>query len=571
VSGRASTGWTLPPRLLAAGPWLRRLLVTAAVLYLALFAWTGTLAGWAEEAYWKDDLPGARSLLQRAAFWRVRAGRVHDALGVVLLAKDETARAEVHLARARRGFFHPAAFGAERVLADFLREGRLEAARRYAAHRMAVRQEPLLAFYLGVAEAALGRLNDAEGHLRAAAADTGLKEKADAHRALVAERRRTGRVDTVVDRRGTAVASLRPGTGRASLLSPDLAPLLLPAIDPLLKAGAAVRVQLALDLEFQRAAEAALGSRAGALVVMDVAGGGVLAAASRPRSGPGRLPLALSGRFEPGSIVKMITLEAALRRGVDVDGLFPMDCPGREAVDGVVFRDWMPHGRVSSIDEAVAVSCNLAFGRLGERVGREPLDEALRRFGFGDGEPAVSGADFRFASGQMLPDDAEHPRYALWRRAVGLDSLSITPMHAALIAAAMARGSSPPVPRLVARSFNVLGEDLAAESTALYAPEPLPRAARDTLRRVMQAAVRQPRGTARRAAVEGLTLAVKTGTSGDNPPGYDALVIGYAPAESPVIAWALVAQHAGKAEWEGARITRDFLRRVQGRLRAGAP
>jgi hypothetical protein len=553
-------------------PWLRQMLLGAALAYVALFAWTGSLAGWAEEAYWKDDLPGARSLLQRAAFWRVRSGRVHDGLGVVMLAQDDTARAEVHLARARRGFFHPAAFGAERVLADFLRDGRLDPARRYAAHRMAVREEPALAFYLGVAEAALGRLDDADRHLQAARGDAGLKDRADSQRALVAERRRTGRFDTVVDRFGTAVATLRPPAARSTLVSTDLAPLLLPALDPLLRAGAAVRAQLTLDLEFQRAAEAALGGQSGALVVLDVSTGGLLAAASQPRSRPGELPLAFSGRFEPGSIVKMITLEASLRRGVDVDGLFPLECPGWAAVDGVPFRDWISHRHVRSIDEAVAVSCNLAFGRLAERLGRDALDDALRRFGFGaDGAPSPGGADFHYAMGQMLPQDTAHPNHALWRRAVGLDSLSITPVHAALMAAGLARGGAPPVPRLVSRSLNVLGEEIPGPAGQTPTADPLSPAALSVLRRTMQAAVSSPKGTARRAAVEGLTLAIKTGTSGKNPPGYDAILIGFAPAESPVIAWALVARHAGKAEWEGARITRDFLTRVKGRLRAATP
>ena len=73
-------------------------------------------------------------------------------------------------------------------------------------------------------------------------------------------------------------------------------------------------------------------------------------------------------------------------------------------------------------------------------------------------------------------------------------------------------------------------------------------------------------GTARRAAVDGLVAAMKTGTSGTNPPGYDAIMIGFAPADRPRIAWGLIAEHAGKAEFEAARITREFLERVKSRL-----
>jgi cell division protein FtsI/penicillin-binding protein 2 len=59
---------------------------------------------------------------------------------------------------------------------------------------------------------------------------------------------------------------------------------------------------------------------------------------------------------------------------------------------------------------------------------------------------------------------------------------------------------------------------------------------------------------------------MKTGTSGTAPPGYDALIIGFTPADDPKIAWALVAEHAGKAEIEAARLTKEFLTRIKDRL-----
>ncbi|HZI95516.1 MAG TPA: penicillin-binding transpeptidase domain-containing protein, partial [Patescibacteria group bacterium] len=151
----------------------------------------------------------------------------------------------------------------------------------------------------------------------------------------------------------------------------------------------------------------------------------------------------------------------------------------------------------------------------------------------------------------------------------GLDSIEITPVGAALIAAGLARGGAPPLPHLIEEKTNLLGESYYKGQAVPPDAEKLPAGKIALIARVMKAAVSgvgKAEGTARRAAVEGLVAAMKTGTSGSSAHGLDALVIGFAPADKPVIAWALVAEHAGKAELEGARITGDFLKRIRNRL-----
>jgi cell division protein FtsI/penicillin-binding protein 2 len=165
--------------------------------------------------------------------------------------------------------------------------------------------------------------------------------------------------------------------------------------------------------------------------------------------------------------------------------------------------------------------------------------------------------------GRLLVRDTAHPAYALARRGVGLDSITITPMHAAVLAAGIARGGVPPTPHAIEEKRNILDEVSYRAERGPAATDALSIDKAAVITRAMQAAVTSSSGTARRASVAGLSSAMKTGTSGKNPPGYDALVIGFAPAEKPVIAWAVVAQGAGKAEWEGARITRAFLEKAK--------
>ncbi len=61
-----------------------------------------------------------------------------------------------------------------------------------------------------------------------------------------------------------------------------------------------------------------------------------------------------------------------------------------------------------------------------------------------------------------------------------------------------------------------------------------------------------------------LPIAMKTGTAGDGATGYDAIIIGFAPVKNPKVAFSVVAEHSGKAEFEGARITKLFLESIQG-------
>jgi len=550
--------------------WLLRLLIVAAAAYGAVFAWTGSLVGSAQTAFTEGRLDEAHALLERAAFWPARSGRVNDGLGVVDLARGRIEEATAHLADARRGFLHPAAFGEETVLRGFLREGRYEEARIYGEHRVTAAPGPAAAWYLGVADNGLNRLDEAERNLRTALADPAWNAKADEQLGILAEKRRNGRADTLVDRKGAALAAIDVRTGEPAFLAPDLMAWLAgtggPRLEPRDRSNL---VRLTLDLGIQRAAEAALGSQRGAIVVIDVATGGLLAAASQPRTGAaGGAPPALTATYQPGSILKMITLAAALRAGADVAGLFPMDCPGWITIDGRIFRDWRTHGTVDSIEQAVSVSCNIAFARLGALIGRDALNAELRRHGFDPSMPpgGVGASDFGFSLGRFLPEDTEHPNYALARRAEGLDSLTITPIHAALLAAALARGDAPFPPYLIQEKRNILGEAYYTRPAA-GPDDPLSPAQAAILRSGMIRAVTGAEGTARRAAVEGVEPAMKTGTSGENPPGYDALVIGFAPVSDPSIAWAVVAEHAGKAELEGARITREFLARIKDLLK----
>ena len=81
-----------------------------------------------------------------------------------------------------------------------------------------------------------------------------------------------------------------------------------------------------------------------------------------------------------------------------------------------------------------------------------------------------------------------------------------------------------------------------------------------------QAVVNEAHGTGRRAPVEGVPMALKTGTAGDKKSGLEALILAVAPVDAPKIAFGIIAEDAGPAEFAGAKIAHDFVERLKGRL-----
>ncbi|HUO85457.1 MAG TPA: penicillin-binding transpeptidase domain-containing protein, partial [Thermoanaerobaculia bacterium] len=147
--------------------------------------------------------------------------------------------------------------------------------------------------------------------------------------------------------------------------------------------------------------------------------------------------------------------------------------------------------------------------------------------------------------------------------AVGLEHTSIHALHLAMIGDMIANGGLMVTPTMQTARRSILGDRVAgrppAESTRVVSA-----AAAARMAQAMRAVIAMPHGTGHRAAIEGLDYAIKTGTAGERP--YEALIVGFAPAVNPKIAFGLVAHDSGPAEIAGARMIRDFLIRIRDRL-----
>jgi cell division protein FtsI (penicillin-binding protein 3) len=310
-------------------------------------------------------------------------------------------------------------------------------------------------------------------------------------------------------------------------------------------------VALTLDARLQSEAERALaravqetGARGGQALTIDPATGEILALAEAPGFDPndfrrtdfsGTRSRAFTDAVEPGSTMKVFLVAAGLEAGaIRVDEA--IDCEGGELrVPGKTIRDRRDFGRLDPAG-VLRVSSNVGAVRIAQRLGPATHHAALMRFGFG----ASTGSGFPSESAGLLrsPDRWEPVDHATVAFGQGL---GVTTVQLASATAALANGGVWLRPRLVAARRRADGAWQRTE------PEAVRRVVgRETADRVlgMMQQVVGPAGTGRRAALDGIPVAGKTGTAQKLDPEtgrysrdrFVAWFIGAVPADDPRLA-----------------------------------
>jgi len=370
----------------------------------------------------------------------------------------------------------------------------------------------------------------------------------------------------VFDRNGGTIAAIR--TNNVVAINDDFAPLInrdagaLTIGAKLPQLGANDTIETTLDPFVQKAALKALTGFRGSLVAIDPRTNEILAIASSRGNGA-MANLALEHQYEPGSVVKVLTGLNAENGGVNVASLFPYTCKGFLDVDGRHFGDWLAtgHGTLNSIDDALAVSCNVFFADVGLRLGVDRLTRFMTAAGF-NGQANLGV--FTVPLGKTVGQAFNHFETAFL--AIGLEHESMNALHVAMLASMMANRGELTTPKLLVQRRSILGDVAATspkqESTRLASP-----AAAETMVHAMEAVATEAKGTGRRTPVAGISLAMKTGTAGERKSGLESLILAFAPVESPRIAFGVIAEDAGPAEFAGAKIAHDFLEAMAPRLR----
>lgn len=332
------------------------------------------------------------------------------------------------------------------------------------------------------------------------------------------------------------------------------------------------QVTLTLDRFIQYVSERALmesvtanDAVAGCAVVLDVATGSVLAMANFPaydsnNPGPGlnhrARNRAITDVYEVGSVMKVFTIAAALDAGVvtpdtefDIHG-------GRFKYGGHVFHDSY-HDEVLDVGGILKRSSNVGALQIADRLGKERLVTALRRYGFGK------------ATGIELPGE----RAGVVRKPddfgmLGLATLSFgygmtaTNLQVAAALAAVGNGGIYHAPRIIR-------EVRAASGEVLYRSEPPARQIMSPgtaamLLPMMKSVFDKGRdgGTARHVHIAGYVAGGKTGTAHKVDPKtgqygdhlYLGSFAGLAPIDHPRIAVVVIIDEPRGDAYYGAQV-----------------
>lgn len=356
-------------------------------------------------------------------------------------------------------------------------------------------------------------------------------------------------------------------------------------------------LHLFIDSRLQQVAADALGGRRGAVVSIEVETGGVLTLVSQPGYDPNLfvtgisfadynalnqsrdLPLfnrTIQAQYPPGSTLKPVLGLAGLDSHV-VNFETTIRDPGFYQLenDDRLYRDWKKQGHGNKVDlrQAIVESCDTFFYDMSFRMGVDRMHEFGSRFGLG----------------QRTRIDIPSERQGLWpsrawkRGARGLhwfpgDSLNMsigqgdvltTPMQLAVVAATLARRGELIRPRLVERIGDTETEKEVLDSFAGRQDH------WDYVLSAMEGVVHDARGTAHWAIGVNTSyrMAGKTGTAQvvgiAQDEEYDsesltesnrdhALFIGFAPADEPKIAVAVIVENGEKSS-EAAKITRKVF------------
>ena len=317
--------------------------------------------------------------------------------------------------------------------------------------------------------------------------------------------------------------------------------------------------RLTMDRRFQEKIHRLFRDVNGSFLLMNVNDSGIAAAYSKPVD-PGKTNIntVFSEAYEPGSIIKLLTLFAYLHLQSPKPDLFPIQCEGQWRIDGEIFYDWTVHHRVKDSQEALVVSCNIAFAKMGISVGIGAFSEIFNRFYFNRGARGFADLFLTFNTGTYRTDIPSSALYRIANLSEGLNEISITTFHSASISALISQSGSIYRPYLVENKKNLLDiafynhpgqllEVVNASSIFLK------------LRNAMELVGEAPNGTGNRARIDFVKVALKTGTAGDKKLGLDAILTGFFPGDKPRYAFAFRLERTGKAEWRGALFLKDFL------------
>ncbi|MFD5110871.1 MULTISPECIES: peptidoglycan D,D-transpeptidase FtsI family protein [unclassified Streptomyces] len=281
----------------------------------------------------------------------------------------------------------------------------------------------------------------------------------------------------------------------------------------------------------QKAAFEGLGDKKGAVAALDPQTGKILALASTPSYDPSSfagnsdkdtkawvaldkknnpddpmLNRALRQTYPPGSTFKVVTAAAALEHGKVTDVDAPTESPLPWTMPGTTTP--LPNeGNIpcknATLREALRVSCNTVFGKLGADLGKDKMLETAKKFGFNQEHFTPVRAD-----ASIFPEKLDPSQTAL--SSIGQFDTRTTPLQMAMVAAAIANDGKLMKPYMIDQ-LGAPNLDVLSRTEPEELSRPLSQENAQMLQSMMETVVKT--GTGTRAQIPNVTVGGKTGTA----------------------------------------------------------
>ena len=310
---------------------------------------------------------------------------------------------------------------------------------------------------------------------------------------------------------------------------------------------------LTIDETIQYIAERALdkafrenNAKGATIIVMDPHTGEILALANRPtydleafvESAPEqRTNRGVSYVYEPGSVFKIVTASAALEEQAfqEDDKIFCEN--GEYRVGNHILHDHHPQGTLT-FRGVIEQSSNIGTTKIAQKLGPERVYRYARAFQFGQ----KTGIDLLGEVEGVIPPPATWSKTSIGAVPIGHEVL-VTPLQLVCAISAIANGGIAMKP-FVVKYIKDNKDELIQEFYPEIRGRVISSATAERMKAILQGVVEN--GTGKRARIEGLSIAGKTGTAQKVVDGqyshsrFYASFIGFAPVDNPRVAAVVV-------------------------------
>ena len=261
--------------------------------------------------------------------------------------------------------------------------------------------------------------------------------------------------------------------------------------------------------------------------------------------------LAVTTQYEPGSVMKMVTIAGAVERG-QISASTMFNLPPTMKVHDAIFGEAEGRGTVDwSVADILTNSSNVGTIKIAQGFGKESLVGLQRSFGFGS---RTSLGFPNEAAGAVL-DPSKFSGTSLPSIAIG-QGIAVTPLQMLLSFNAIANRGIYVPPRLIQSTIDPNGDEHATEGGSSH--RVVSASTADTMNLMLRNVVAG--GTGRLAAIDGYLAAGKTGTARKPQPGggytdrfgitrYQSTFVGFVPAEQPALSVYVMIDEPGAGDY----------------------